>query len=69
MIPDGMGEGYEWIAGVLFPLFIFFDIRLWKVGMRRLRHLQELSAQQDEASLGDDSDVVSDPFTGFRWDV
>ena len=73
MIPEGMGEGYEWLAGILFPLFIYFDIRLWKIGMRRLRHLQELSAQQAEDSAEGPAEGYDgepeDPFKGFDWNV
>ena len=71
MIPESMGEGYEWLAAILFPFFLFFDIRLWKVGMRRLRNLQELSAQQGtgEDSEGATDAPPADPFKGFDWNV
>lgn len=46
MIPEAMGESGSWLSVFLFPVFIYFDIKLWKIGMRRLNHLQELSRQQ-----------------------
>ena len=85
MIPEAMGEDTMVLSGILFVLFIFFDIRLWKIGMRRLNHLQELSQQQaysydDNAGYddegGDDDNYQGggnsnsgDAFSGFNWDV
>lgn len=46
MIPENMGEGAGIIASVLFVVFVWFDIKLWKIATRRLRHLQELTAKQ-----------------------
>lgn len=61
MIPEGMSEGQEMVSGVLFIVFILFDIKMWKTGKRRIRRLQELSQQQ-----GFDHD---NPFAGFKWEV
>lgn len=46
MVPEAMGSEYSWLSAILFPLFIWFDIRLWKIGMRKLKKLQQLSEQQ-----------------------
>lgn len=59
MIPESMGEGAEIVSGVLFLLLIWFDIRMWKWGVRRIRKLQELSRQQNFDRLN--------PFKGFIW--
>ena len=78
MIPEAMGQNGELLAGILFMVFIYFDIKLWKVGMRRLKHLQELSGQQaaaGNADTGDGDDGQQEPpqqgdaFTGFNWNV
>lgn len=47
MIPEGFDTISPLIPAVLFVVFIFFDLRLWKIARRRLVHLQELSAQQN----------------------
>ena len=46
MVPESMGEGGNLLSGLLFVVFIYFDIKLWKVAMRRLRHLQQLNEEQ-----------------------
>ena len=56
---SGNGVGFQTVQIVLFCLFVWFDIRLWKTGMRRIQTLQELSRQQ-----GFDS---QDPFRNFTW--
>ena len=67
MIPESMGEGQTAVAGVLFVLLIWFDIRMWKWGIHRIRRLQELSQQQSEN--GTPFDLPLNPFEGFTWDV
>ena len=60
MIPESMGAGAGVVSSVLFVVLIWFDVRMWKLGARRIRHLQELSEQQ-----------IMDrrhPFDGFTWD-
>ncbi len=60
MIPESMGAGAGVVSSVLFVVLIWFDVRMWKWGVRRIRHLQELSEQQ-----------IMDrrhPFDGFTWD-
>ncbi len=80
MIPEYMGEDGAMLQLVLFVVFILFDIRLWKVSMKRLRHMQKLSEAQytdtsysssydDNADTGDDSEPPTPPFSGFNWDV
>lgn len=75
MVPEAMGMEDSWLAAVLFFVFLNFDIRLWKIGMRRLNHLQELSSQQaadDGYTTNDDRQdppQSGDAFSGFNWDV
>lgn len=81
MIPEAMGEDGAIVQGVLFLVFIYFDIRLWRVAMRRLKHLQELSQGQQYDSYHGDDEVYGgkddyggeqggdDPFSGFQWNV
>ena len=78
MIPEEFGEDGGLVTTLLFAAFIFFDIKLWKIGMRRLYHLQELSQENAEsgASDNDSSDFSSgngygedgDRFKNFKWD-
>lgn len=62
MVPDGMEEGgMKWmVTSVLFIVFILFDIKMWKRGVRRIRHLQQLSADQN-------SEQLRNVFEGFKW--
>ncbi len=81
MIPEAMGEEGSWLSAILFPLFIYFDIRMWKFCMRKLHHMQELSAEQayatgqeridtDEDANGiGNGDSSGNGFSGFNWDV
>ena len=68
MIPESMGEGQGLVASALFILLIWFDVKMWKWGVRRIRHLQELSEKQSAPS-GDFSSPSSDPFQDFTWEV
>lgn len=61
MIPESMESGAELVSGVLFVVLVWFDVKMWKWGVRRIRRLQELSAQQDADR--------SHPFAGFDWTV
>ena len=75
MIPEAMGEDGTWLSAVLFPVFIFFDVKLWKVAMRHLKGLQEMSCQQNNGDSGYDGGYDQEPprqgdaFSGFQWDV
>lgn len=60
MIPESMGSGAGVISSVLFVVLLWFDIRMWKWGVRRIKHLQELSKQQRMDRIR--------PFEGFTWD-
>ena len=60
MIPESMASGKAGVSGLLFVVLLWFDIRMWKWGVRRMRRLQELSKQQDADRQY--------PFRGFTWD-
>ncbi|MBR3487935.1 MAG: PrsW family intramembrane metalloprotease [Bacteroidales bacterium] len=68
MIPESMGEGQSMIVSVLFVVLIWFDIRMWKWGIRRIRRLQEFSEKQAAESRSQGTSIL-DPFEGFTWDV
>ena len=61
MVPEGMEEGgLKWlVTSAFFIVFILFDIKMWKRGVRRIRHLQRLSAEQGQEARSD--------FEGFQW--
>lgn len=59
MVPESMGADGTIVSGVLFVVLIFFDIKMWKWGVRRIRHLQDLSQQQNFDR--------TNPFDGFTW--
>ena len=82
MIPEAMGLNGTIVAVVFFALFIYFDVKLWKMGMRRLKALQEMdSAFGGNAGYTDDThdynsrggngssqtNTLQDPFAGFDW--
>ncbi len=75
MIPEAMGESGAWMSAVLFPVFIYFDVKLWKVAMRHLKGLQEMSGRQDDGysdpdgSYGQEPPQQGDAFSGFKWDI
>lgn len=62
MIPEGMDEGgLKWLVTLaLFIVFILFDIKMWRRGIRRIRHLQQLSSDQN-------ADKIRNEFEGFQW--
>lgn len=47
------------ITGVLFIVFIIFDVRMWKWGLKRIKRLQQRSREQDFDR--------QHPFDGFTW--
>ena len=59
MVPESMESGAEIVSGVLFVVLLWFDIRLWKWGVGRIRRLQELSKEQNSDR--------NNPFRGFTW--
>lgn len=60
MIPESMGAGAQLVGGVLFVVLVWFDVKMWKWGVRRIKRLQELSKQQNFDR--------NNPFAGFTWD-
>ncbi len=49
------------VCSVLFVIFVVFDIRLWRRGMKRIKTMQQRSRQQGFNRLR--------PFDGFTWNV
>ena len=49
------------VTVVLFVVFVIFDVRLWRWGLRRIRRMQERSREQDCDRLR--------PFDGFTWNI
>lgn len=46
-VSDTMTNAHvDWLVEVLLVLFVYFDIKMWKWGVRRVRALQEKSAEQ-----------------------
>ncbi len=68
MIPENIGQGAAVITIGLFVMFILFDIRLWKIASRRLRHLQELSSKQASEQTQNDSFDDSETWTSDHHD-
>ena len=48
------------VCGVLFILFVIFDIKMWRWGLKRIKRLQERSKEQTFDR--------EHPFDGFTWD-
>lgn len=59
MVPESMGADGTIVSSVLFIILIYFDIKMWKWGVRRIHHLQDLSQQQNFDR--------NKPFEGFTW--
>lgn len=63
MVSSNLGgdEGQYAVIGVLFVVFVIFDIRMWRWGLKRIKRLQERSKEQtfDRAH----------PFDGFTWNL
>ena len=49
------------VCGVLFIVFVVFDIKMWRWGLKRIKRLQERSKEQTFDR--------SHPFDGFTWDI
>lgn len=47
------------VTTVLFIVFVVFDVRMWRWGLKRIKRLQERSQEQDFDRLR--------PFDGFTW--
>jgi RsiW-degrading membrane proteinase PrsW (M82 family) len=66
MVSGALGEAYGEenavvmaTCGVLFIVFIVFDVKLWRWGLKRIKRLQERSKEQGFDRLH--------PFDGFTW--
>jgi len=53
------GENFNIVIGALFIVFIIFDIKMWRWGLKRIKRLQERSKEQGFDRLH--------PFDGFTW--
>lgn len=60
MIPESMPVGGQALGGLLFVVLVWFDIKMWRWGVRRIRKLQELSQSQDFDR--------NNPFDNFTWE-
>ncbi|MBQ8703233.1 MAG: PrsW family intramembrane metalloprotease [Bacteroidales bacterium] len=49
------------VTAVLFIVFVVFDVKMWRWGLKRIKRLQERSREDDFDSLR--------PFDGFIWNV
>lgn len=79
MVPEAMGVDGTIVAVVFFVVFLYFDVKLWKIGMRRLRSLQEMDGSNagysrgnqysnpDDDGSSSNSNTMQDPFSGFNW--
>jgi RsiW-degrading membrane proteinase PrsW (M82 family) len=68
MVSTNLSNGYEeegMIVGgiclILFVIFVIFDVKLWRKGLKRIKKMQERSKEQ-----GFDR---QHPFDGFTWDI
>jgi hypothetical protein len=61
MLSDVLGsdESAAPLVGLLFLLFLLFDILMWRWGLKRIKRLQEYSKEQ--------TFNPQDPFAGFKW--
>ena len=49
------------ITVVLFVIFVIFDVKMWRWGLKRIKRLQERTSEQDYDRMR--------PFDGFTWNV
>ena len=56
---EGLVSGV--VCSVLFVLFIVFDVRLWKRGLKRIKMMQDRSHEQSFDRMN--------PFDGFSWNI
>lgn len=61
MVGSALGGDMALISGVLTVVFIFFDVKMWRWGLNRIKRMQERTKEQNFDSLH--------PFDGFTWDV
>ncbi len=53
------GDDAAPVVGLLFLLFLAFDIMMWRWGLKRIKRLQEYSKEQNIDK--------TNPFEGFKW--
>ena len=51
MLISSLSDVLPFIVVVLFGLFIFFDVKLWKQGIKRIKEMQEASKVQHEVDF------------------
>ena len=67
MVASNLADGNEenlvvgGLCAVLFIVFVVFDIRLWRRGLKRIKQMQERSKEQTFDRMH--------PFDGFTWNV
>lgn len=61
MVNDALGGNTVLVSGVLTLVFIYFDVKLWRWGLRRIKRLQERTHEQNFDR--------QHPFDGFNWNV
>ena len=61
MVSGALGEGEEALpaVGLIFVVFLVFDVMMWRWGLKRIRHMQERSKEQNFNP--------ENPFEGFVW--
>ena len=62
MVPDNMSLKSNGLHATLFVAFICFDLWMWKIGKKRLRRLQALSADQMQHRAQND-------LSSLHWDL
>ena len=53
MLASELGDDMPFISIILFVLFIYLDVKLWKLGLKKIRQLQEASRVQHEQEFMD----------------
>ena len=61
MVNEALGGDMALVSGILTLVFIFFDIKLWRWGLRRIQRMQERTHEQNYDR--------NNPFDGFTWNV
>lgn len=51
MLSSSVDESVPFVGTILFVAFIYFDIKLWKVGVKKINEMQEASKNQHEQEL------------------
>ena len=49
MLSSEISDEFPFIALIMFVVFIYFDVKLWKMGVKRIKIMQEKSRIQHEA--------------------